>query len=101
MSAIEDLLYFQIKAVNLPIPVREYRFHPKRKWRSDFAWPALHVLCEVEGGTYISGRHVRPKGFENDCEKYNTAAIWNYRVIRVTTKQVKSGIALKWLEEIL
>ena len=40
----------QIRAVGLPPPVTEYRFHPERRWRADFAWPEKKLLVEVDGG---------------------------------------------------
>ena len=65
-------------------PEQEYRFHPIRKWRFDFAWPASLVAVEIEGGTYRRGRHVRPEGYANDCEKYNSATAMGWRVFRLT-----------------
>ena len=29
----------------------EYRFHPTRKWRFDYAWPENKIALEVEGGS--------------------------------------------------
>lgn len=106
MSKLEDTLSAQIKWVRLPQPRREYKFCSKRKWRADFAWPEYKVIVEVEGGaeTYDPkkiGRHNRPKGFRDDCEKYNEATILGWRVLRVTAKQVKSGEALQWIEKLI
>ncbi len=75
----------------------EYRFHPERKWRADFAFPEQKLLIEVEGGTWSAGRHSRGSGFATDCEKYAEAAILGYRVIRVTTDQVRTGQAIEWI----
>ena len=74
------------------VPEREYYFHPKRKFRFDFAFPAHKLAVEVEGGMY--GRHQRVGGFEGDCLKYGEAAILGWRVIRVTTRMVMSGAAI-------
>src|SRR5690606_6883288 len=49
-------------------------YHRGRNWRLDFAWPEHRVAVEVEGGTRTGGRHVRPRGFEKDVEKYNELA---------------------------
>jgi len=67
-----------------PEPEHEHRFHPDRRWRFDFAWPAAQVAVECEGGIWTRGRHVRGRGFRNDCEKYNTATALGWRVFRVT-----------------
>lgn len=83
-----------------PGVVVEHRFHPVRKWRFDFAWPAKRVALEVEGGAWIGGRHTRGKGFVADLEKYNTAASAGWTVIRVTPQMLRDGRAVAWLEQV-
>ena len=80
-----------------PGAVREYRFHPMRLWRFDYCWPARKLSLEIEGGVYAGGRHVRGRGYENDTEKYSTAAAMGWCVIRATPKQLNSGEAFAWL----
>jgi very-short-patch-repair endonuclease len=72
----------------------EWRFHDTRKWRFDLALPEHKIALEVEGGTWISGRHNRPVGYAKDMEKYNEAALLGWRVLRCTWKEVKNGEAL-------
>ena len=67
---------------------REFRFHPERKWRADFAHIASRTLIEIEGGIYIQGRHNRPQGFAADAEKYLEAALAGWRVLRLTELQI-------------
>ena len=43
--------------------VKEYLFHPTRKWRFDYAIPDHKIALEVEGGVWTGGRHTRPQGF--------------------------------------
>ena len=62
--------------------VAEYRFHPTREWRFDFAVPAARVAIEVEGGIWNGGRHFREEGWRRDLEKYNEAAACGWLVIR-------------------
>ena len=102
-SGYERNLEFQIKAVKLPAPVCQFRFHPTRKWTFDLCWPDRKLACEVEGGIWIKGggRHNRASSFEKDSEKYNEAALKGYAVLRVTTGQVKSGVALSLIERAL
>jgi very-short-patch-repair endonuclease len=71
-------------------PVTEFRFAPPRKFRFDLAWPDLKIAVELEGGVYSGGRHTRGKGFENDCEKYNLAALNNWLVVRYTSNMLKN-----------
>lgn len=82
-------------------PVPEFKFHPVRKWRADFAFPAHMILVEIEGGVWIQGRHQTGKGFSADCEKYSHAALLGYRVFRFTPDMVKSGEAVQMVKEAL
>ena len=50
-------------------PKKEFRFHPKRRWRFDFAWPDEKFAVEIEGLTHSGGRHQRMDGFLRDAEK--------------------------------
>lgn len=79
---------------------REYKFHPTRRWRFDFAIPDHMVAIEVEGGTWANGRHTRGSGFEKDCEKYNAATLDGWRVFRFTTGMVQDGRAIATLDKL-
>lgn len=94
-SAIEEAFALHLRTAKLPEPEREFAFHPTRKWRFDFAWPTLMVAVECEGGIWIGGRHSQPSGFLKDCEKYNSAAMLGWRVLRFPAASVKSGEALE------
>jgi len=72
----------------IPTPEREYKFHPKRKWRIDFAWPKVKLAVEIEGGIYVRGRHTRPLGFVNDIGKYNAIVMAGYSLLRFTPDQL-------------
>ena len=91
----EVLLLQHIYYAGLPEPVRQHRFHETRKWLFDLAWPAIFLAVEVEGGAFSGGRHVRGKGFEEDCLKYNEAVLLGWRLLRFTTGQVEQGTALQ------
>lgn len=77
--------------------VKEHRFHPKRKWRFDYAFPAAKVALEVEGGVWTRGRHTRPQGFLGDIEKYNTATLMGWRVFRTTPDDLYTKNTLNML----
>lgn len=85
---------------------REWRFHPVRMWRFDFAWPDQKVALEIDGlgkqrlsnalkaGTFkpasraaaqaaALGGHRTVDGMRKDHEKQNEAAILGWRVMRV------------------
>ncbi|MEQ1277327.1 DUF559 domain-containing protein [Acinetobacter soli] len=80
---------------------QEYKFHPDRNWRADFWITGSKILVEVEGGIWSGGRHTRGKGFIADMEKYNAAAILGFKVLRFDTQQVKSGLAIKQIENLV
>lgn len=98
-EALEMAMLQQIRAVGLDHMLhREFEFHPKRKWRFDFAFQVERVAIEVDGGVHTGGRHTRGDGFEADAEKMSTAAVYGWRVLRVTAKTIKNGQAITWVQ---
>ena len=95
--------------------IREFRWHPKRRWRADFliVGPSLvanadldrdffkvHlILVEIEGGVWTQGRHTRGSGFIADCEKYNHASALGWKVFRFVPEMIKSGEAIEFLKK--
>jgi very-short-patch-repair endonuclease len=99
-----DALVWQLNATGLGgFFEREYRFHVERMWRLDIAFTSRRLGVEVEGFAAggAPGRHQRAAGFNADAEKYAELAIAGWRLIRVTSKHIKSGIALQWIERAL
>ena len=101
MSRLEDTLVWQIRAAGLPSPEREGLLIPGRKFRADLFWRAPRLVVEVDGGTFVAGRHSRGAGQMADCEKANLLTLQGWRVLRVTTPHVRSGKALGWIEDAL
>ena len=102
MSDLEDQLEFQLKSVKITGFTREYKFHPKRRWRLDFAWVDKKIGVEVEGGIWLprSG-HNTGVGISRDVEKGNSLTLLGWKLIRVTGKMIKNGEALNLIESIL
>jgi len=99
VSEAEDLLAWQIKAAGLPEPERQYHYaKPWRKLRADFAWPALHLLVEVQGGIYNRRAHGSISGILADINRLNAATLAGWRLLRVTPDMVKDGVALALIE---
>ena len=96
----EESFALHCRAENIRV-TREYEFFPGRKWRFDFAFLDDKIAVEIEGGVFSYGGHSRGKGYEKDCEKYNTAVIMGWRVLRYTTDMVMRGDAINDLLEIL
>lgn len=93
MSQLELDLIRQIRDFGIPEPEREWPFGHGR-CRFDLAWPDYNLAVEVEGGTWMQGRHSRGTGYAKDCEKYNAATLMGWRVLRVTSDMVRNGKAL-------
>lgn len=91
----------------------EHHFMPGRDFAFDFAELTRKVALEVEGGVYGKGKpcpvckrrrggaHGSISGILRDIEKYNEAAVLNWKVIRATPEQVDSGEAFAWVERAL
>lgn len=78
--------------------VKEFKFHPVRKWRFDYAIPEHKIALEVEGGVWTGGRHTSPKGFLGDIEKYNTATLMGWRVFRTTPEDLYKTATIKLIK---
>ena len=89
-SKLESQFLFLWRVAQGPLLEREFQFHPKRKWRADFAHVASRTLIEVEGGIFRrgAGRHNRGAGYAKDAEKYLEAVLAGWTVIRLTEKQL-------------
>lgn len=102
----EEEFALQLRALRLPPPQREFRFHPHRAFRFDFAWPQLpcgrRLAVEIEGGLHSGGRHVRPQGYKRDLEKYNSAVALGWTLLRFSSAMVFNGEAVRavhdWLQ---
>ena len=53
-SDLEALLALHLRANDFPPWEAEYRFHPKRRWRLDMAWPEQRIAVEVHGGIHMA-----------------------------------------------
>jgi len=97
----QDLALLPFLAAGLPMPVREFRFAPPRRWRFDFAWVEQKVAVEVDGGNWVRGRHARGAGIQRDNEKLNAAAVLGWRVLRYSPEQIARGEFRDDLRELL
>ncbi len=102
MPTLKTLLFdCACKGHGLPLPIREYRFAPPRKWRFDYAWPRYMLAMEKQGGLFIQGRHNRGAALLKEYEKLNEAVILGWRVLLVTPQQVNSGEAFALVKRAL
>ena len=68
--------------------VREYRFHPTRRFRFDCCWPPQKVVAELEGGLWVMSRHRTGTGYQRDMVKYNLATSMGFRVLRYSANDL-------------
>ena len=80
--------------------VKEFKFHPKRKWLFDFAVPELMIAIEIEGAIFAKARlgHSSGKGIKQDMEKYNMAQLMGWKVLRYMPEQ--AGECVRDLETV-
>ena len=97
-SKPETLFDAALKQQGYEAYVREHRFHPTRRWKFDFAWLDLKLAVEIEGGIFVRGRHVSPRGFIADCEKYNNAVLEGWEVIRLPVHGKNNAWIVEGLE---
>ncbi len=95
---LEVQLEQALKIINV---IPEYKFHPTRRWRADYALPGYRLLVEIEGGAWVGGRHTRGGGYIRDLEKYNAAVLLGWALLRFTPEQVEDGSALDVIEQFI
>jgi len=90
-SKLESRFLLLWRVAQGPPLEREFRFHPHRKWRADFAHVASRTLIEIEGGIFLAGggRHNRGGGYAKDAEKYLEAVLAGWTVLRLTQVQLE------------
>lgn len=96
--------FFQLHG--LPEVQTEYRFHPVRRWRFDYAWPGHKVALEIEGGIFPmrgrkGGAHGSVTGILRDIAKYNSAVMFGWRVVRVLPRHELSDETIEMLKVLI
>ena len=100
-SNLEATFALALKSVGCEM-VREYRFHPVRRWRLDFATEdGTKVAVEIDGGEFIKGggAHNRGARMAQDYEKRNSAAEMGYVVFQLTGAMCKKD-PLGWARRV-
>ena len=99
-SKLHRDLVAKIAAAGLEEPVQECRqpwAGTGRQFRADLCWPARKLIVEVDGGTWVGGRHTTGPGYARDCVKQNLAVLAGWRVVRVVGAHIRDGQAVDWV----
>ena len=92
-------IFYSVLGHEFPAGVEEYKFHPTRKWKFDYAVPEFKIAFEYEGGVYSKGQgHLSATVYSKNCEKYNAAALLGWSVYRFTNPMI--GIASEFYDVI-
>lgn len=103
-SAPEQEFHLHLASLGLDQGLqREYRFHPVRRWRFDFAWPGRMLAMEIQGGIWLGGRggHTSGSGVTRDCKKGLDAVLMGWRVIYATPAMIRSGELVQAVDKLL
>jgi len=119
----DQLDYFQqvCKSCGLPVPEREYKFHPTREWKLDYAWinPTVedrdyryiinlpNLAVEVQGGVWQKNKkgeysgtgHSHPMWIMRDIEKHNALTMQHIYLLQCTPADVRSGVIFTLLKK--
>ncbi|MCA1625988.1 MAG: endonuclease domain-containing protein [Acidobacteria bacterium] len=82
---------------------RQLRFSEQRDFKFDFSWSNHKLACEIDGGIWSRGGHVRGLQFISDCEKRNLAQMEGWRVLTFTSNDVKQrpGLCMQMIDRFL
>ena len=102
MSSLEDTLAAQLRLAGIPFS-REYKAIIGRKFHWDFMVPSTKGgwLIECQGAVWVKGAHSTGTGITRDAVKNNLANLAGYHVLLVTADHIKSGQALRWIQQAL
>lgn len=81
------------------LPVAHYRYDSAdRRRHFDFAWPEAKLAVEIQGGSFVNGRHIRPSGQAADFRKLNRAQAMGWVVLQANTPMLARGSAESFVE---
>ena len=74
-----------------------------RRFRADYLLTLndMQIIVEINGGHWISGRHNRGKGYENDLIKSNLAQTHGFKYLQYTYGQLKKMLYVADLKKLL
>ena len=101
-SKHEAYFRLQLRAYKIYVFKEQYKFHPDRQWKIDFAYPSKRLGIEIDGGIFgKKSGHNTGVGILRKMEKMNAAQRLGWRVFTFSGDQVKSGYAINYIIEVL
>lgn len=86
---LEGKLDKQLRLIGIALE-RQYRWYPGRRYRADFAHPPTRLIVELDGEAHrIKNR------FHDDIRKSQDAILIGWRLLRISTGQVRDGTAVE------
>jgi hypothetical protein len=76
------------RSLDGPDLIHEYRFHPSRKWRADYAHPRSMTMIELDGGIWLEKGGHQGKGKLRDNEKQNSGNLLGWTTFRLSPGQI-------------
>ena len=107
-SDLERTLYDKIVSAGLPQPVcvftgngKQWRFHPVRRWRFDFAWPdkEMMIAMECQGGLWRGKGHGTGAKYRADREKAAYAQFMGWVYLEASVDMIRDGMAVELLRQ--
>lgn len=80
--------------------VTQYKFHPRRLWRFDFAFPTINLAIEIQG---FGRGHNSYMGMHKDYQKHNSAVRLGWSVIYLMSKDLTAeeiDSTIRWIRKL-
>ena len=104
MSA-KDVLHMYLAHGGFGRVETEWMFHPKRKWRADYALLDQDPPCLVEYDGFMqpgkNASHASIGGILRDSEKANAATALGFRCFRANAKSIGDGSFFTLMDTVL
>lgn len=79
----EFLKAWKMYAKGYSKPVRQYMFHPTRKYRADFGFVDEKVLVEIMGTRSARSAHTTVMGYHSDCIRMCQAQALGWAILYI------------------
>lgn len=96
-SYLEREFELMLRTANLSGYEREYKFHPVRKWRIDFAWVLERLAVEVDGG--VRTGHARFDNALREAEKAEALLLAGWTLYRIPGPWIVQRDVRVWRSE--